>query len=664
MRKILLFLGVLLLTLGLVVGSASAVLTVVTDADKTYIDWQSAGVSVFKIDDTDGVTISVSGNFTLTSPVVASNAVYGLINAGSAWAIGGNLVGLRGKVNITAAGNTGSATGVWAGIAITSASVQRFGLQVGLNVEAYSNTICLPNAVLYIQSLPSGSTTDFSDTPYLVFSETVSGSATGSNILFEVGHSWADTVPTIGTGKLFYNHTLQIAVNESAGTRTSFFIPLSTVEGTYTTEYLIDVTVASGTAIDIGTSVIGINFSGTYSTAAIAIGTVGKITFYDAAVNIYAADDGDMVINADATLIITSPTTEIAGTTLTLDAATSISLEAGAGTYGITATAITLPTGTDLVITQGSLDLSSAATGTAYIKLNDNVADALSIVRDSTDMIVFDSSTPKITITPATTISGDLTLSGNVGMANDKKITIGTTVTNAETKVTIEFEETTSGIGFIKIGDLSNSQVLNLNPGATIVPLSVVVTHSAATGNCDDYVGIYTKFTISGDGDTGLTGVPLVARLYVNAPISQAYAFQNKAWKQSTDDVTAMAVSSVSLMIQNAFEATQTLNVAEFFLDSDQARTVTCTSENFNMVLIKNNGEIAGLNSLMKLVSAGADNPGSIIHVEGATDNGFIQFDSGSDCVADTDATGANATHKIKCRFDNVTFYIAGFADF
>ena len=261
MRKLIIFLGVLLLTLGLFVGSASAVITTVSDADKTYIEWKSGATVLFKIDDTDGVTIpggvSASGNFTLTSPVVASNAVYGLINAGSAWAIGGNLVGLRGKVVVTAAGNTGSATGVWAGLQITSASVQRFGLQVGLNVEAYSNTICLPNAVAYLQSLPSGSTTDFSDVPYLVFSETVSGSATGSNILFEVGHSWANTVPTIGTGELFYNHTLQIAVNESAGNRTCFFIPLSTVEGTYTTEYPIATTstitltpAANGTYLD------------------------------------------------------------------------------------------------------------------------------------------------------------------------------------------------------------------------------------------------------------------------------------------------------------------------------------------------------------------------------------------------------------------------------
>ena len=210
----------------------------------------------------------------LTDPTVAANALHGEIDAGEPWATNGNLVGVRGKVDITAAGNTGDATGVWAGITITSASVQRFGLQVGMNVEAYSNTVCLPNAVMYIQSLPSGSTTDFSDVPYLVFSETVSGSATGSNILFEVGHSWAETVPTLESGMLHYHDTLQIAVNLTAGNRTAYYIPLSTVEGSFTTAYPIVTTYAT-TAIDIGACVTGILITSA-STYAIQIVTNGR----------------------------------------------------------------------------------------------------------------------------------------------------------------------------------------------------------------------------------------------------------------------------------------------------------------------------------------------------------------------------------------------------
>ena len=240
----------ILFTLLAFTTSADATIHAVKDAGGTYVEWlDELGNSLFKIDDDAGVTVpggfSATGTFTLTNPAVASNAVYGLINAGVVWSSSGNLVGVRGKVVITAAGITGDATGVWAGIEITSASVQRFGLQVGMNVEAYSSTACLPNAVLYIQSLPYGASSDFSDVPYLVFSETVTSGA-GSHILFEVGHMWANTIPDIGEDELFYNDTLQIAVNEQAGVRTPFFIPLSTDSGTFTTEYPIVSTYGSG----------------------------------------------------------------------------------------------------------------------------------------------------------------------------------------------------------------------------------------------------------------------------------------------------------------------------------------------------------------------------------------------------------------------------------
>ncbi len=42
----------------------------------------------------------------------------------------------------------------------------------------------------------------------------------------------------------------------------------------------------------------------------------------------------------------------------------------------------------------------------------------------------------------------------------------------------------------------------------------------------------------------------------------------------------------------------------------------------------------------------------------------FVSDDGTEGCTADTDATGANATHKIRCVSNGTTFYIAGFADF
>lgn len=221
-------------------------------------------------EETSTSTISVI----LTDPTTAANALYGYIDAGATWT-SGNMVGVRGKVAISYGGVTYSATGVWAGLNITSASVQRLGLQVALNAEAYSNTVCLPNAIVYIQSLPSGSTTDFSAVPYLVFSETVSGSGTGSNILFEVGHNWAQTVPTLTSGTLFYGDTLQIAVNKTAGNRTAYYIPLSTAEASFTTAYPIITTYAT-TAITIGTCVTGIQLTN-ISGYALQVITDGRI---------------------------------------------------------------------------------------------------------------------------------------------------------------------------------------------------------------------------------------------------------------------------------------------------------------------------------------------------------------------------------------------------
>ena len=104
----------------------------------------------------------------------------------------------------------------------------------------------------------------------------------------------------------------------------------------------------------------GFTFAGDLGfTGDILMATTSKIQFHDALVNIYAADDGDMVINADATLIITSPTTEIVCTTGTIDAATSISLEAGAGTYGFSAT--TFDVGTLTITNVGTITATNAA---------------------------------------------------------------------------------------------------------------------------------------------------------------------------------------------------------------------------------------------------------------------------------------------------------------
>ena len=111
----------------------------------------------------------------------------------------------------------------------------------------------------------------------------------------------------------------------------------------------------------------------------------------------------------------------------TSGSATALVLDGGADTLAIgVATTfsanLVFPAGTDLTFT--------GTTGTNDINLTDSLADALSIVRGSTDMVVFDSNTPLITITPAVTITGATTIAGAVTLST------GGAVTQITSKVT------------------------------------------------------------------------------------------------------------------------------------------------------------------------------------------------------------------------------------
>ena len=249
-----------------------------------------------------GVATGTSLDLTVTNPTTAKNGLYGLINAGSNWT--GNLVGVRGKVVSTATGAIQSATGVWAGLRLESTSGPGTGLTCALNAEVYGSTAVVPNAIIYIQSLPQGATTNFSNVPYLVFSETASGGGIGSNILFEVGHNAAQTIPTLDSGELFYHDTLQIAVNKTAGVRTAYYIPLSTTEGTFTFAYPISVPSITGLTTALAANLGG---TGVANNAAETI-TIGGAGTYGVTLTLTNTTDvtlpttGTLVNSAVATL--------------------------------------------------------------------------------------------------------------------------------------------------------------------------------------------------------------------------------------------------------------------------------------------------------------------------------------------------------------------------
>ena len=67
-----------------------------------------------------------------------------------------------------------------------------------------------------------------------------------------------------------------------------------------------------------------------------------------------------------------------------------------------------------ITFTDGDDIAFTGASGTNDITLVDSLADALSITRAGTDMVVFNSSAPSITFTPVTTFTGAITASGGV----------------------------------------------------------------------------------------------------------------------------------------------------------------------------------------------------------------------------------------------------------
>jgi hypothetical protein len=205
--------------------------------------------------------------------------------------------------------------------------------------------------------------------------------------------------------------------------------------------------------------------------------------------------------------------------------------------------------------------------------------------------------------------TASFTFSDAVGLSNDLVFSLGTTLTNAETKITAEFDETTTGIGLFRIGDLSNPQVLNANPGATVVSEIVNINHSAGAGDCDDLIAVYNKVNVIGDGDAGTTVVGHASRAYVgltgganNSVASQAYGSQPWARHQGTGAVTAMSGVSAKLDVGADNWTASTANAGHFHIDG--AATVT---GQFDGVMIEVYPAVKSMdNALAIAIDAGA----------------------------------------------------------
>jgi hypothetical protein len=276
-----------------------------------------------------------------------------------------------------------------------------------------------------------------------------------------------------------------------------------------------------------------------------------------------------------------------------------------------------------------------------------------------------------VRFTGAVTYAGAVTMSGSVGAAslftasagikviNDQTLVLGTTVTTAETKISLKFDETTTGIGLFEMGSSSAPMVLNTNPGDTIAH-TINVLHSAGAGNCDNLVGSYAKVAVSGAGDSGLTMVGSAPRAYVLAGAAgEVYGCQPWAKHVGTGTVTAMSALSAALLLNDAeaFTATNSINAGHFHIKPvTSAANGTITSGNFDGVMVEVYTNVTGMRSLINLSNAGTSTVSMIRMAVGACTSVFniptevigVASDSNGSILADISAT-ANAGY---IRFD------------
>jgi len=223
-----------------------------------------------------------------------------------------------------------------------------------------------------------------------------------------------------------------------------------------------------------------------------------------------------------------------------------------------------------------------------------------------------------------------LTLS-ELNVLDDSLITLGTTTDTAATKITAEFDKTTTGIGQVLFGSLSAPHVLNTNPGSSVIADTMNILHSAGAGDCDDLIGKYTKVAMTGDGDADTTLVGSAPRAYVgltggsdNSVAAQAYGSQPWAKHEGTGAITAMSAVSAKLDVSADNFTVSTINAGHFHIEG--AATVT---GQFDGVMIEVYPDVTSMDSVLKLAidsGAAVTNAIEVAGVTGVTN--FLKLDS------------------------------------
>jgi len=340
------------------------------------------------------------------------------------------------------------------------------------------------------------------------------------------------------------------------------------------------------------------------------------------------------------------------GGKLIVESGGTLELEAGALITGMTLTASVVAPDTS----------DGAALGSTTLMWSDLFLASGGVINFNNGDVTITHSSNLLTVA-----GGGVALGSTLTMPNDSEFTIGTTVTTAETKVTMSFDESLTGIGLFKMGSSAVPMVLATNPGSSVIAHTININHSAGAGDCDDLIASYNKVNVIGAGDSGITVVGHASRAYVgltgganNSVASQAYGSQPWARHQGTGAITAMSGVSAKLDVgADNFTAT-TINAGHFHIDG--AATVT---GQFDGVMIEVYPAVTSMDSALAIaVDAGAAVT-SGIRITGAMTNLFkidVTTAVVTNALVPSEAPGAGsvgADKAIVCDIGGVPYYIA-----
>jgi hypothetical protein len=329
-----------------------------------------------------------------------------------------------------------------------------------------------------------------------------------------------------------------------------------------------------------------------------------------------------------------------------------------AHTQTLTNKTLTAPTLTSAVITGATI--SSLVLNDGHENLDITVTNQTDSGATITIPDIVDSADTMVLCDLAQTLTNK-----TITMPDDTLLTLGTTTATAATKITAEFDETTTGIGVVNMGSLAAPMVLNTNPGATVVGETINILHSAGAGDCDDLIGAYVKCAVSGDGDSGTTVVGHASRAYVGTAAesttvaSQLYGSQPWVSHYGTGAVTAMSGLSAKCDVNTGNFTATTVNAGHFHVEGAS----TVTSSMFDGVMIEVYPDVTCLDAGLRIAVDTGATVGAAIAVDGATTD-FVKFAAtGAGGATTADPTVGSANCWIKCHVGNTITWLIGYAD-